>query len=89
MSTPLHPSDVAYFEDLATRIDALPSPERDTAIASVVAFVDVMTRLATILEPNDMRALLAFMQGAHPSTWPAIAQVAEQYETWRQQQQRP
>jgi hypothetical protein len=82
-ATTMHPSDIAHFQDLATRIDALPSPARDTAIASFVAFVDVMRRLNDVLEPDDMRALLAFMQRSHPSMWPAIAQVAEQYETWR------
>ena len=86
MSTPLHPADVAHVQDPASQIDALPSPERDTAIDAFVAFVAVMRRLNDVLEPDDLAALLVFMQRSHPSTWPQIAQAVEQYETWRKQQ---
>jgi hypothetical protein len=86
MPTPLHPSEFAHFQYLANRIDALPSPDRETAIAAFVAFVDVMRRLNDVLAPDDLAALLAFMQGSHPSTWPEIARVVEQYEAWRQHQ---
>jgi hypothetical protein len=89
MLTPLHPSDSAHVQDLVHRITALPSPDREPVIAAFVAFVAVMRRLNDVLEPDDLAALLVFMQGAHPSTWPQIAQVVEQYEDWRRHQPLP